>query len=55
MEKFLDKILTKNRTNAAQEKSPLIYKEMIQVADATVMNFNGWQSELWRKLRPAVP
>ena len=34
MEKFVDEVLTKNQIDF-QEKLPLIYREMIQLADNT--------------------
>ena len=50
LEKYVEEVLTRNQTNTVQEKLPLIYKEMIQVADSSMMNFKGRQSKLLRKL-----
>jgi hypothetical protein len=49
LEKFLDEALHRNRTNVVQDKPPLVYKEMLGVAEAVVMNHNGRQAELWKK------
>ena len=32
-----------------EDKPPLVYKEILGVAEALVMNYNGGQAGLWRK------
>ena len=50
LEKFVDDALAFNKRNCIQGDPPMIYREMIVLASDVTRNYNGRQSDLWRKI-----
>ena len=44
MEKFIDEGLAKHRQNLIQRKPPLVYAELMNVAQTEVLNYTKLQS-----------
>ena len=50
LEKFIDEGLAKHRQNLIQGKPPLVYAELMSVAQTVVLNYNGRSYQLFRKI-----